>query len=219
MAYQHYKPSTYVHTVINTVKTILTGMRLTFQRMFHPAITLQYPLEKMDLPERSRMRLFMKYEDCIGCNQCANACPVDCIDIETIKANKDEDLGITSTGRPKKLWLLKFKIDMAKCCYCALCTYPCPTDCIYMTTEYEFSVYHRENLNYSFSPFTDESAAAKKAEVQKRAAELKAEKAIADEAAEEAKAASEQPGAGESEQTETPPENPGQDLPNPEAGA
>ena len=28
---------------------------------------------------------------------------------------------------------------MSLCCYCNLCTYPCPTDCIYMTPEYEFA--------------------------------------------------------------------------------
>ena len=32
-----------------------------------------------------------------------------------------------------------FDIDMSLCCYCNLCTYPCPTDCIYMTPEYEFA--------------------------------------------------------------------------------
>ena len=30
-----------------------------------------------------------------------------------------------------------FDIDMAKCCYCNLCTYPCPTECIYMTPSFE----------------------------------------------------------------------------------
>jgi len=28
---------------------------------------------------------------------------------------------------------------MSLCCYCNLCVYPCPTDCIYMTPEYEFA--------------------------------------------------------------------------------
>jgi NADH-quinone oxidoreductase subunit I len=28
---------------------------------------------------------------------------------------------------------------MSLCCYCNLCTYPCPTFCIYMTPEYEFA--------------------------------------------------------------------------------
>ena len=32
-----------------------------------------------------------------------------------------------------------FDIDMSLCCYCNLCTYPCPTDCIYMTPEFEFA--------------------------------------------------------------------------------
>ena len=50
-----------------------------------------------------------------------------------------------------------FDIDMSLCCYCNLCTYPCPTDCIYMTPEYEFAttdltqhLYHFAKKNANF---------------------------------------------------------------------
>ena len=36
-----------------------------------------------------------------------------------------------------------FDIDMSLCCYCNLCTYPCPTHCLYMTPEYEFDAMTR----------------------------------------------------------------------------
>ncbi len=32
-------------------------------------------MERWTLPPLSRMRLFMKYEDCIGCGQCVSTCP------------------------------------------------------------------------------------------------------------------------------------------------
>jgi NADH-quinone oxidoreductase subunit I len=43
------------------------------------------------------------------------------------KALPTEDLGKTSQGKKKALWVTPFDIDFAKCCYCQLCVFPCPT--------------------------------------------------------------------------------------------
>jgi NADH-quinone oxidoreductase subunit I len=40
---------------------------------------------------------------------------------------------------------------MSLCCYCNLCTYPCPTDCIYMTPEYEFATTDLTQQLYHFA--------------------------------------------------------------------
>ena len=44
-----------------------------------------------------------------------------------------------------------FDIDMSLCCYCNLCTYPCPTNCIYMTPEYEFATSDLTQHLYRFA--------------------------------------------------------------------
>ena len=44
-----------------------------------------------------------------------------------------------------------FDIDMSLCCYCNLCTYPCPTNCIYMTPEYEFATTDLTQHLYRFA--------------------------------------------------------------------
>jgi len=141
----------YFKDIFASIWTILIGMKVTFKHLFVPAVTIQYPDVKLKLPERARNRLYVNIDDCIGCDQCSMACPVDCITIETVKSLPTDDLGVTSTGHKKRLWVTRFDIDIAKCCYCGLCVPPCPTECIVMTDVYEFSEFDRRNLIYNFS--------------------------------------------------------------------
>jgi len=182
----------YFQNIYLGLKTAMIGMRVTIMHLFTPAVTIQYPDVKMKLPERARNRLYVNMDDCIGCDQCSMACPVDCISIETIKSSPEDNLGVTSTGQKKRLYVPVFDIDIAKCCYCALCVYPCPTECIKMTDVYEFSEFDRHNLIYSFSTMTPaeiESAKIKAKKMEEEAAAKKAAAAAAAKAAAEAKAA------------------------------
>ena len=80
--------------------TVLVGMRITWRHLFTQPVTLQYPTEKWPLPPKSRMRLFMKYEDCIGCGQCVRACPVNCISIKAEKRPPTRRRSGPPTGSP-----------------------------------------------------------------------------------------------------------------------
>ncbi len=169
----------YLKNTWEGIWTVLVGMKVTLKHLFVPSVTIQYPDVKMPLPERARNRLYVNMDDCIGCDQCARACPVDCIEIETVKALPTDNLGVTSNGKKKALWVTKFDIDIAKCCYCGLCTYPCPTECIYMTDVYEFSEYKREDLIYNYATLTAQEAEEKKQNYEKFMAEKAAAKAKA----------------------------------------
>ncbi len=144
----------YFRNIWDGIVTILIGMKVTWRHLFTRAVTIQYPDVKVKLPERARNRLYVNMDDCIGCDQCSMACPVDCITIETVKSTPDVDLGLTSKATKKRLYVTKFDIDIAKCCYCGLCVPPCPTECIKMTDVYEFSEYDRGNLVYNFAIMT-----------------------------------------------------------------
>ncbi len=171
----------YFANIWETITTLLVGLGVTWRHLYHSRrdiVTLQYPVERWPRPERKigfdhskynviRSRLHVDIDDCIGCLKCQRACPVSCIKIETVKAPvRGEDIpevrhvGVTSNGTKKALLVTRFHIDMSECCYCNLCTYPCPEDCIYMTggpnshkhpIEYEFSETVRSNLIYQFA--------------------------------------------------------------------
>jgi NADH-quinone oxidoreductase subunit I len=185
--------------------TILIGMKVTFRHLFIPAVTIQYPSVKPQLPKRERNRLYVNMDDCIGCDQCSRACPVSCIQIETVKSLPEEDLGKTSNGKKKALWVTKFNIDFAKCCYCELCVFPCPTDCIYMTDVYEFSEFERGNLVYDFVTLTQTERDEKKKNFEEFQAKKEAEKAAA------AKKAAEEKALAQKERTESKPDKPTDD--------
>ncbi len=170
---------TYFRNIWLALYTALVGMHLTWRHLFTPAVTIQYPDVRLKLPERARNRLYVNIDDCIGCDQCSMACPVDCITIETIKGTPEQDLGTTSTGNKKRLHVPVFDIDIAKCCYCGLCVYPCPTECIVMTDVYEFSEFDRRNLNYHFSAMTPAEITVAKEKLRKYDEEQAAKKAAA----------------------------------------
>jgi len=131
-------------------------------------VTLKYPYEAIPVPDIGRYRLHNEIDDCIVCDLCAKICPVNCIEIESIKAT--EEIGITSDGTKKRLYAPKFDIDLAKCCYCGLCTTVCPTDCLTMTKVYDFPEVDIKNMIYHFTDLTPEQAREKQELYEKQQA-------------------------------------------------
>jgi len=186
-----------IKKVLHAFKTVFKGLGLTMGHFFAARksrkvmpitdknyfvqnsgiTTIQYPHQKLIVPELGRYQLDVEMDDCIVCDLCAKICPVDCIDIESIKAT--EAIGKTSDGTTKRLYAAKFDIDMAKCMYCGLCTVVCPTECIIMTDTYDRSMPDLKEMIYKFSDMTSEEAEEKRKALEK----LNAERLAAKEAA------------------------------------
>jgi NADH-quinone oxidoreductase subunit I len=105
--------------------------------------TVQYPEEKLPVPEEFRYIPFLLYEEgengekkdrCTSCGICAKVCPPQCIWI--VRTNDPE------TGRPIPE-PEEFYIDVDICMNCGLCAEYCPFDAIKMDHNYELSVYDR----------------------------------------------------------------------------
>jgi hypothetical protein len=65
---------------------IARGMGLTLRRFFEPKATIRYPEVRLDVPHKFRGRLQLLYDEygaikCETCFQCAQACPIECIDM------------------------------------------------------------------------------------------------------------------------------------------
>lgn len=105
--------------------------------------TVQYPEEKMPVPEEFRFVPFLVYDfnengdkkyRCTSCGICAKVCPPQCIWIERSTNPK--------TGRPVPD-PEEFYIDIDICMNCGLCAEFCPFNAIKMDHDYEISVYDR----------------------------------------------------------------------------
>ena len=162
----------YFRDVYLGVVTVSIGMWVTFQHFFVRAVTVQYPHQKLTYPPRARTLLAVTFDTCNGCQQCTRACPVEIIHIETVKALPDEDLGTLPDGKPKKLHVVLFDVEMSKCVHCGLCTEVCPTGSIHWENIHEEVGVTRGELMRHWSTYSAEE----RERLLERDAKLKAEK-------------------------------------------
>lgn len=189
--------NTYFGNIKEAIKTSLKGLSLTWRHLKDARqsrkpifvdnpdyfkqqtgiVTLQYPHQHLPLPDNGRYQLHNEIEDCIVCDKCAKVCPVDCIEIEPIKATGIA--GYASDGSAIRLFAAKFDIDMAKCMFCGLCTTVCPTECLTMTSEYDFSTFDITTHNFEFGNLTPAQSQEKRELYEQFVAEKEAIKKLA----------------------------------------
>jgi NADH-quinone oxidoreductase subunit I len=109
--------------------------------------TVQYPEEKLPVPEEFRYVPFLVYDEqpdggkeirCTSCGICAKVCPPQCIWI--VRTNDPQ------TGRPVPV-PAEFYIDADICMNCGFCAEYCPFDAIIMDHDYEIASYQRNVFN------------------------------------------------------------------------
>ena len=123
------------------------GIRHRMSKEASGVFTIQYPEEKVPVPEEFRFIPFLVYEEkedgsifhrCTSCGICAKVCPPQCIWIVRTTDPK--------TGRPVPE-PAEFYIDVDICMNCGYCAEYCPFDAIKMDHDYELSVYDRHTHN------------------------------------------------------------------------
>lgn len=137
----------YFRNIYDNVKSISIGMKITLKYCFQKTVTVRYPEQRLSFAPRYRGIHEFEADRCIACDQCAKACPVDCIYIDKTAPRKIDK----ATGKATGGELLRFAIDYSKCLFCALCTEPCPTECIHMGKLHDLSSYSRADVVVEFA--------------------------------------------------------------------
>src|SRR5437588_3454733 len=125
---------------------VLKGMAVTARNFLGSyfekdrLITVQYPEERIPLPENYRNFPFLVYDNdpeaglrCVACKICEKECPPQCIYIV-----KSDDKKPDYMGKPQ-FYPATFDIDISVCMSCQICVEVCPFEAIKMDKVYELS--------------------------------------------------------------------------------
>ncbi len=141
---------------------LLNGLRITLRNMLRGPITVKYPHEKVDLPERARWAVQPTYfEDgsprCTACQTCVRVCPDHILSVDV------------ETREDKSKRIVRFGYEIGACMMCGLCVEACPFGAIEMSHDYELAVTDPAELRRTLLADVDAASAAKHREEKAKA--------------------------------------------------
>lgn len=124
---------------------IIGGLGITMKNMLKPAVTLEYPDERPDIPPNYRgVPTLVKdpngREKCVSCQLCEFVCPPKAIRI-TPGGIDEESENAHVEKAPKE-----FEINMLRCIYCGYCQEVCPEEAIWLLNIFSLNGLSREEL-------------------------------------------------------------------------
>lgn len=134
--------SNYITDIIAGARTLAVGMRITFVRMFHHRVTLDYPYKSLAMTPRYRGHIDLTVDEktnqpkCIVCMACQRACPSGCIKLDGAKAE----------GAPRKA-LTSYTLDFTTCSLCGLCVESCRFDALKFSHDYNLASQRKEDYS------------------------------------------------------------------------
>ncbi len=136
----------YFGGIADGLKTLATGMKITWKEYFTPKSTEQYPENRkttLHVAKRHRGRLVMLRDEngavkCTACTLCEKTCPNGTIKITSQMVTNEE-------GK-KKRQLVDYRYDLGDCMFCQLCVNACNFGAIEFTNDFENSTFDRDAL-------------------------------------------------------------------------
>ncbi len=123
----------YIRNVFSGAWSLVAGMSVTIRYMFHPVATVQYPRQRLPLPEAFRGPIELKLvpetgsHNCVACGECYRTCPSRVIKVQGLKTQASDH------NRAQF-----FFIDFSRCSLCGLCVEVCPEKALQFSREYEY---------------------------------------------------------------------------------
>jgi NADH-quinone oxidoreductase subunit I len=124
---------------------IMQGLKTTMKHLVAPAVTLEYPEQRPEIPTGYRgVPTLVKdpngREKCVSCQLCEFVCPPKAIRIMPGEITSDSPNAHVEKA-PKE-----FDIDMLRCIYCGMCQEVCPEEAIWLQSNYSMTGLTREEM-------------------------------------------------------------------------
>ena len=87
------------------------------KNLFSKPVTINYPAEPMEYPERSRGHIEIDIDDCVLCGLCSRSCPSGALTVDRAAG--------------------KWSIDRFDCVQCGYCVEKCPKSCLSIVPGYQ----------------------------------------------------------------------------------
>ena len=137
--------SEYIHDLFGGIKSLLSGLSVTWKELWTKKVTRQYPENRdtLEISERFRAELVMPHDDnnehaCTACGVCEMNCPNGTIKVISL-------MNETPDGKKKKA-LDRYVYDLGTCTFCNLCVVTCPSDAIVFSNNFENATFTRGKL-------------------------------------------------------------------------
>ncbi len=122
-----------IKSFIGKVFALIIGHFTVFKHSFKKPVTVKYPEQKINIPERFRGLHSWDEKLCCACHMCEKVCPAGAIKIE----NNNDRKSCT--------------IDFNKCIFCGNCMYYCPKSAIKMTDKFDLATDKKSDLTFEIN--------------------------------------------------------------------
>ena len=119
---------------------IIKGFGITMKNWFRGNITVQYPEQRLEIPERARWTVTHKFNEdgspkCTACMICERECPDYVLRIDV----SNEVRTLEDGTEEKYKHIDKYVYELGACMMCGLCVEACPFSAIEMSHDYELA--------------------------------------------------------------------------------
>ncbi len=142
--------------ILQGLRSLLIGLRITLREFFKPAVTVHYPHETLKIPPRFRGHIELVRDPetgraiCYSCKLCERACPSDCITVDGAKLEGAKKKSVT-----------KYILDFTKCSLCGSCVEACRDSAIRFSRDYNLAGLSKDEFVMDlFKKLEDEARAA-----------------------------------------------------------
>jgi NADH-quinone oxidoreductase subunit I len=135
--------SGYFKELISGTKSLFIGLGITGKYFFEPVVTMQYPMEHVEMKPRFRGHIELIPDEetgepkCVVCGMCQKACPTGCITVAGEK--RKEGKGKVAT---------KYILNFTTCSLCGQCVESCKFGAIRFSKDYNVVSERKEDFIY-----------------------------------------------------------------------